>query len=221
MESRLDETRDMKSTIQEIRLELEDSLKDVEKSSTELELRMRCYDNPIEKLESRLKSLKKQDEDEIEQREYEEELSKMKLRYEEEKKIEEMKLYLQSKNERKTSDKELSSIIVKPPRLVITKFEDTHLDWLRFWSQYNTEIDKSSLSVVGTFFYLKELLNPKVRALVDGVLFTTEVCERAKNILVIKFDKQNEVVNVHIHSVMNLPTLKIINWKRSTKFMRN
>lgn len=81
-------------TVQEIRREQEDSLKDAEKSSTELEQRMECYNNPIEQLESRLKSLKKQEENEIKQREYEEELSKMKLRYEEEKKIEEMKLYL-------------------------------------------------------------------------------------------------------------------------------
>ena len=110
---------------------------------------MGCYNNPIGQLGSRLKSLKKKEEDEIKQREYEEELSKMKLRYEEEKKIEEMKLYLQSKNERKTKDKELSSTKIKPPRLVKTEFEDTYLDWLCFWSQYDTEIDRSNLSVTG------------------------------------------------------------------------
>ena len=99
---------------------------------------MGCYNNPIEQLGSRLKSLKKQEENEIKQREYEEELRKMRLRYEDEKKIEEMKLYLQSKNARKTKDKELSSTKIKSPRLVETEFEDTYLDWLRFWSQYDT-----------------------------------------------------------------------------------
>ena len=49
---------------------------------------MGCYNNPIEQLGSRLKSLKKQEENEIKQREYEEELRKMRLRYEEEKKNE-------------------------------------------------------------------------------------------------------------------------------------
>ena len=56
----------------------------------------------------------------------------MKFRYEEEKKIEEMKLHLQGKNEKKTSDKEISSTNVKLPKLVITKFEGTHLDWMCF-----------------------------------------------------------------------------------------
>ena len=169
---------------------------------------MGCYNNPIEQLGSRLKSLKKQEENEIKQREYEEELRKMRLRYEEEKKIEEMKLYLQSKNERKAKDKELSSTKIKPPRLVKTEFEDTYLDWLCFWSQYDTEIDRSNLSVTGKYFYLKQLLNPRVKALIDGLPFTTKVCERAKNILVTKFDKQNDVVDVLIRIVMNLPTIK-------------
>ena len=48
MESRLDEIRDLKSTVQEIRLEKEESVKDVEKWSTKLEKRMECYDNPTE-----------------------------------------------------------------------------------------------------------------------------------------------------------------------------
>ena len=62
-----------------------------------------------------------------------------------------MKLYLQSQNERKTSDKEITSKNVKLFKLVITKFEGTHLDWLRFWSQYDTEVGKSNLSTGGIF----------------------------------------------------------------------
>ena len=54
----------------------------------------------------------------------------MKFRYEEETKLEEMKLYLQSKNQRKTSDKEIINTNLKLPKLVITKFEGTHLGWL-------------------------------------------------------------------------------------------
>ena len=208
MESKLNEIRDLISTVQEIRLEREDSVEDVEKWSTKLEKRMECYDNPIEQIQSRLKSLKKQDEDEIKEKEYEDENRKMKFRYEEEKNIEEMKLHLQNKNKRKTIDKEIISTNIKLPKLVITKFESPHLDWLRFWSQYDTEIDKSNLSAVGKFSYLKELLNPRLRALIDGLPFNTEGYERAKNILVKKFGKQSEVVNAHIQSVMNLPTIQ-------------
>ena len=65
---------------------------------------------------------------------------------------------------------------------MITKFEGTYLDWLRFCSQYDTEIDKSNLSAVGKFSYLKVLLNTKLRALIDGLQFNTEGYERAKNV---------------------------------------
>ena len=49
---------------------------------------MGCYDNLIEQLQSRLKSLKKRGKDEIKEKEYKEEHKKMKFRYEEEKKTE-------------------------------------------------------------------------------------------------------------------------------------
>ena len=68
MESRLDEISDLKSIVQEIRLEKDESVEDVEKWSTKLEKRMECYDSPKEQLQSRLKSLKKQDEDEIKEK---------------------------------------------------------------------------------------------------------------------------------------------------------
>lgn len=51
---------------------------------------------------------------------------------------------------------------VKLPKLTITKFQGTHLDWLRFWSQFKTEIDKATIMQVAKFSYLKELLDPKV-----------------------------------------------------------
>ena len=46
---------------------------------------------------------------------------------------------------------------VKLPILVITKFQGTHLDWMRFWNQYETEIDKSNITQVAQLSYLREL----------------------------------------------------------------
>ena len=51
-------------------------------------------------------------------------------------------------------------------------------------------------------------MNPKVRVLIDGLPFNNEGYERVKNILVTKFGKQNEVVNAHIQSAVNLPTIQ-------------
>ena len=65
---------------------------------------------------------------------------------------------------------------------MITKFNGTPLDWLRFWNQFEAEIDKAEVAAMTKFSYLKELVDPKVRSTIGGLPFTTESYERAKNI---------------------------------------
>ena len=72
---------------------------------------------------------------------------------------------------------------VKLPKLVITKFQGMCVDWMRFWNQFDSEIDKSPIDPVAKFSYLKELVHPKVRNLIDGLPFNGEGYERAKTIL--------------------------------------
>ena len=85
----------------------------------------------------------------------------------------------------------------KLPKLVITKFQGTHLDWQRFWEQFEAEIDKSDIGTLAKFSYLKDLLVPRVRATVDGLPFTSEGYVRAKNILKTKYGRPSEVANAH------------------------
>ena len=37
----------------------------------------------------------------------------------------------------------LPTIIAILRKLVITKFNENHIDWIRFWKQFETEINKS------------------------------------------------------------------------------
>ena len=64
------------------------------------------------------------------------------------------------------SNGEGRSSITKPelPKLVVTKFNGTHMDWIRFWSQFETEIDKSNLPSISKemHLYLNGMLEPKV-----------------------------------------------------------
>ena len=63
----------------------------------------------------------------------------------------------------------------KLAKLSITKFNGSNMDWLRFWNIYEAEIDKcSNMAVVTKFAYLKDLLEPKVRAGIDGLPFSSE-----------------------------------------------
>ena len=47
----------------------------------------------------------------------------------------------------------------KLPRLQISKFDGTILDWVRFWEQFSTEIDNTSYPPVTKLSYLRELLS--------------------------------------------------------------
>ena len=72
------------------------------------------------------------------------------MRYPEEFETEEIKLKMKRKYE-KDNKKEHSRIQVKLPKLMISKFEGTHLNWQRFWSQFENKIDQSEISQVSKF----------------------------------------------------------------------
>ena len=52
---------------------------------------------------------------------------------------------------------------VKLPRLIISKFKGTSLDWLRFWSQFEMGVDRADITTVSKFSYLKEF-DPKSKS---------------------------------------------------------
>ena len=63
----------------------------------------------------------------------------------EELKIEEARVKMRGDLNRKTREEERKDakpeVKVKLPRLEIIKFKGNHLDWTRFWTQFETEID--------------------------------------------------------------------------------
>ena len=120
-----------------------------------------------------------------------------------------------SKESSKVSERPKNEIYkVRLPKLVITPFNGTYEDWPRFWSQFEVEIDKNTIPQVTKFSYLKELVEPKVRVLVDGLPFNSEGFERAKNILKEKFGKPSKIINAHVQKILQLPTIHGTNPKR-------
>lgn len=135
---------------------------------------------------------------------------KRKRRYEEELKLEEAKMKIKREYENKLEEEQNISSKesgAKLPKLTITKFQGTHLDWMRFWSQFETEIYKASISQVAKLSYLKELLIPKVRGSIDGLPYNSEGYERAKNVLKSKYGKPREVSNTHMQCIIAWPTI--------------
>ena len=135
----------------------------------------------------------------------------------EEVKIEEMKMEMKKKGFEFSRDEIVKSdekVSVKLPKLKITKFEGTALDWFWFWNQFETEIAQVQISPISKLSYLKELLVPKVRLLIDELPFTSEGYARAKSILTFRYGKPSEVAAAHIHCITSLPVISNCNPNR-------
>lgn len=93
---------------------------------------------------------------------------KEQLQFEEE--IQKMKLQLKAdqlattKSQNEGAGQGLSScgVQAKLPKLVITKFDGSHMDWPRFWGQFSENIDKTSVAPVTKFTYLRELVTHRL-----------------------------------------------------------
>ena len=175
---------------------------------------MERYQELVDRFKGCLEDLRERKEEEIRKKEDEMQEERLKRRMKEELKIEEMKLQMKKKNE----DKDIivyRNFQVKPGK---TKFEGTHLDWFRFWNQFETEIDKVEIGTISKFSYLKEFLVPKMRALIDGLPFTPEGYARPKSILLAKFGKPSEVAVAHMQCITSLHVVSNSNRNKIHEF---
>lgn len=203
----------VKTKIEQAKLESGVQVDELTKWSAAVEAQQETADEEITHLSERLVQMNyktrmqaKESEEELAERDRQKQLAfertqlEMRLTYE--KKIEETK---QAKTTEPTSTQAVKT--AKLPKLVITKFRGDLTDWPRFWSQFETEIDKAEIAGVTKYSYLKELVDPKIRTEIDGLPFSSEGYERAKNILIRKYGQTSEVVNAYVENIMSLPTI--------------
>lgn len=211
LEEQIDSVHEQMVEIQVLRIEKGDEPGDVRKWSLEIEQQVAEYGEITYGVRRTVKDLREEALREAKCEEEKAEEEKRKRRYEEELKLEEAKMEIKRELEKKMEEdrsKQLKKSGTKLSKLTITKFQGTHLDWLRFWSQFKTEIEKATITQVAKFSYLKELLIPKVRSTVDGLPYNSEGYERAKTILKTKYGKPSEVVNAHMQCIITLPTIQ-------------
>ena len=134
-ETRLDELRELKDHVQESMLEEEEDIEKVNNWGKELESKLLPYEEMKTEMEASLKKLSSVKDEETKRNE--EILIKQKLerKIAEEVKIEEarQRKTLEYKNkltEEQTKQERDKEIKVKLPKLEITKFNGTHLDWV-------------------------------------------------------------------------------------------
>ena len=100
-----------------------------------------------------------------------------------------------------------SDIRAKLPKLMITKFDGTYMDWPRFWGQFTEAIDKTGVQPITKFSYLRELLDVKVKRAIEALPFTAEEYNLAKSILSERFGKESEIDKAYIKGILDLPSI--------------
>jgi len=159
LKSILEECHEVKARVQELKLERGDEEDDIQAWSTGIEKSLGEYERAVKRLEELERSLREQE--------------TRKIQEEEERSRWEIKKKFAAKADEKENDAAGKSKATLP-ELVITKFQGTYLDWQTFWGQFEAEIDKSDISTVAKFSCFKELLVPRVKAIIDGLPFTSE-----------------------------------------------
>ena len=211
-DQQIDDVHALVMTVQELKIEADEDPTEVREWSQEIEGELAEFEDLAEELQTKMRALQREEQQIITREEDELKEEARKREFEEVLKLEEAKLDVKRRFEKEIGELRGRSMKeqqgrVKLPKLVISKFEGTHIDWQRFWSQFETEIDNSDVAQVTKFSYLKESLLPKVRLTIDGLPLTTEGYERAKQILRARYGKPSEVANAHIQKIISLCTI--------------
>ena len=104
----------------------------------------------------------------------------------------------------------------KLQRYTITPFFGDYKDWIRFWNQFEVEVDGAKISEISKFNYLLELVKDKPREDILGLPHTVKGYEEAKRILKSTYGKDFKVHKALIkeleslHSIMNIHQLNSV-----------
>ncbi len=141
-------------------------------------------------------------------------------RHERERKLWEEKLRaeLEITERRMEIERGAKSTSAKLPKLKITPFKGTVVDWVRFENIFLTQIDKQPISDEEKFGYLLELVNPKVRDRLANLKPSTEGYETAWKRLKAEYGQTKQVVNAHMEEIIGLPVVKGTNCAKVQEF---
>ena len=186
----------LRGSIPESKFAQGESEEQVETWSEEIENDLRLADDCVNKLQK--------GHDQIVKEEREHDREEMR-----EKDLEHEKQILDQNFQAALKQKELEEnrSAVKLPKLSITPFSGTVIDWVRFESQFSAMVDSQSVPAVTKFSHLKELLVPRVRQAIDGLPFNKDGYVRAKKYLREKYGHPDEVAGAYVINLLEMPTI--------------
>ena len=186
----------LRGSIQEIKFSQGDSEEAVEAWSEQIEKELSATDAIVDKLSECLEEIAKKQQDHKREEEHGKDLA-----YD--------KQLLDQKLQAALKQKELEEkgSAVRLPKLSITPFNGTVIDWVRFESQYSVMVDSQSVPPVTKFSHLKELLVPKVRSAIDGLPFNEDGYQRALKYLREKYGHQDEIAGAYVINLLEMPAI--------------
>jgi vancomycin resistance protein YoaR len=159
------ETNQSKRTVEAEKIVQKEDISDINAWNDEIENQLETADNEVKRLQ-----------DWLDEKENTQKFAAQEEQFQFEIKLHEKKLQMQtelasmSKNTPETKECEASfSQTAKLPKLVISKFEGSHMDLPRFWGQFTEAVDKSSIPPITKFTYLCELLGSRVKRCVEAL----------------------------------------------------
>ena len=224
MKTKVDECYDLVSTITEMKLNEDEDEESATDWSMNASRKLQTYDDTLDDIEELLKEVKEEEANKERRKDREEEEDRRRRwRQEEENRIEK-----QRKFELDMEDKRMKRLTeetqkAKLPKLQISKFDGSVIDWVRFWEQFETEIDKcSSYADITKFSYLRELLSAQPKTEIAGLPFNEDGYQKAKQMLRQKYGVTSEIVHAHGQQILNLPVISSSsNLKSIHNFYRN
>ena len=212
LKTKLEEVYDLIRDIQGLYLDQDESEELIDNWTAETEGGLKPFENAIEKLNLRIteEENRKVEMERKQKLDFETEMRKNQVKEEQEaergKQMRKEKFTLELE-QKKLLLAEKSKINSKLPDLHISKFQGTHLDWVRFWGIFETQIDQSTIKPEAKFSYLKEFVVPKVKVIIDKLPPNSEGYNKAKEILVQRYGDTSEVINAHIQQILTLPII--------------
>ena len=205
----------MRITVEAEKIGMKVGVEEIVEWNNDIETKLDEADKEIEKAHKWIGDYKKKAEAEAQEEElkFQEKLHQTKLKYEAE-----LQAAKSTQSQHEPGESTTSAVGAKLPKLVISKFNGTYMDWPRFWGQFTETIDKSNIAAVSKFAYLRELLDSKVKTTIEALPFTAEGYNRAKSILQEKYGKETEIVKAYCREILDLLTVTSANPRKIADF---
>jgi hypothetical protein len=158
------EANQCKGTVEAQKISNKEDISKIDEWNVEIEGKLEIADNEVTRLEQWLAENERN-----EKFVAQEELFKLEMAMHQKKLKMQAELSVPQKQPEAVECEASGIKIAKLPKLVISKFDGSYMDWPRFWGQFVEAIDKSSIAPISKLTYLLELLEPNVKCTVEAL----------------------------------------------------